>query len=505
MVLLAIAVSFCLFFWSHMEWYSVIGGTISVGEVSAPVVLSGMGLAGSTCDFWDASVWFLGAGTFAACGLLPYMKIMFLLYSLFSPRKFLPVDARKDMLFAMDRINKVILVINMASSLICLAFTFVISGPIGVLNFEVDMYVSLDDAFYINIAAVVLIYLAGAFILYLHRVKEEPTIHLLAQLAHHPEAKLSLDAPKFVWLGGTKTGQGVIYSTLLLAFVLTVRGSFADSYCLELGGFLGLATGDGKQCYSVITSATLLPELMPNPREFGVQFTRALLVVLTFILPLCHMTMLLVLYATPLTVFRQWQLYYATEVVAAWSMLDLFCCGVLANSLEFAKFADAISATVEEELPDDLPPNFPAILTLTCEMNMWFASLALAVVCTHIMHTVILASADEMINARALKIFGQLQLNKDTGNLSKMSFTKYDPHTMYGGPEAPVISLREIAEADAIAQAQAQALMDARDNGSSAAVNKSGPEVGSFANRTMDGESFLSFETESMQSMNKAH
>jgi hypothetical protein len=445
LVCCSLAVSWALFFWSHMEQYSEIGGEIRVGEIVQPIVLSGMGLAASTCDFWAADVWFLGAGTFMACGFLPYLKCNLLAYTMFAPRDWLSLDSRKAILKGLDQMNKLIIVINVATAITCLMMTFKIGGPLGEGQglLDVDMYVELGTAFYINIAASFSIYFVGAYVLFLHRAKEEPTIPFLAHLASQSQAPIAHDAPRFSWYGGTLISQCVAYCTLAVAFMATVRGCFADSFCLEVGGFLGIAVGEGEVCYSVINTATKLPGLMPNPEEFGVQLSMVLLIFLTFFLPVCHMLMLLTLYAAPLTVIRQHQLFYATEIVAAWACLDLFCCGIFANAMEFSKFADAISDSVMEELPEEgLEPieQLGGILQLTCSMTIWFAVLALAIVCTHIMHYQIMGKAEELINARARKQYGQLQM-------SAKGVPKFiDPKN--GERDSAVISLRELAEAE---------------------------------------------------------
>jgi hypothetical protein len=441
--------SWTFFFWSHQDQYSTIQGDIRIGDVSQPVVLSAMGLAGSTCDFWAADVWFLGAGTFAACGLLPYLKINLLVYSLFAPRWILPVNTRKGILMAMDQINKLIIVINIAVVTIALAFSFEITGPLGEGNglLDVDMYVTLGDGFFINIAATALVYTAGAFILFLHRAKEEPTMSLLAHLANNPHAMKDLEAPKATWFGGTFISQCVAFTMLACGMVLCIRGCFSDSFCIELGGFLGFAAGDGEQCYSVVGSLDILPSLVPVPEEFGIQFSRALLIFLAFVVPVFHMLMLVALYAAPLTVFRQHQLFYATEVIAAWACLDLFCCGVLANSFEFSKFADAISELVIDELPEAAlgPVNMlGGILTLDCDMTWWFASLAFGVVCIHIMHFNIMKNAEELIASRVMGQYRQMKAAQPVTKGAEWSGVSKDNR----GSETPIISLRELADGE---------------------------------------------------------
>jgi hypothetical protein len=94
--------------------------------------------------------------------------------------------------------------------------------------------------------------------------------------------------------------------------------------------------------------------LSPDPLSFEIQLTRVFLTLVTLLVPIAHIFLLMALYVAPLTLFSQWKLFYAVELISAWSALDLFCISVFSNVLELDELAKAVSKSIP--LPDELEP-----------------------------------------------------------------------------------------------------------------------------------------------------
>lgn len=91
--------------------------------------------------------------------------------------------------------------------------------------------------------------------------------------------------------------------------------------------------------YSYVSVGTSLPAHSGVPNSFAIRWLQASYFLFGVAMPLAFLLSLVVLWLVPLTLRSQRQLHVLSEVLNAWSTLDVFCVSIVAALLEIQQFA----------------------------------------------------------------------------------------------------------------------------------------------------------------------
>ncbi len=127
---------------------------------------------------------------------------------------------------------------------------------------------------------------------------------------------------------------------LICATALLVWGSIADTFGFEFKGLAGLVLGaDATSYYSIVKLDTTLPASARDPDSLGVRWIQLVFILFTVVMPLFYMAVMLFLWVYPMTLQRQRQVFVLSEILYAWSALDVFVVSIFAAVLQISKFA----------------------------------------------------------------------------------------------------------------------------------------------------------------------
>lgn len=328
---------------------TVFGEVISLGDLSA------FTLQNSVHDMWQAKVYPLAILIAAFSGAWPYLKLLMMLACWVMPVQCLSGKKREVWLMALDALGKWSLIDTFVMVLFLVSFRFHVAELDEAV--VVDIFVDPRPGFYVFLMATMLSLALSHIILFFHR---------FADLNHiaSPEGGATSSVSTHVYEYKTRMykctnlGQSVVTVVLILAICLVVWGSLADSFSFHFTGLAGVALGDqGTSYWSVYSLGDGILKSVRDPNTFGIHWIQTVYILYVFGMPLAYLASSVVLWAIPLTLKRQRQVFVMSEVLYAWSALEVFMIAIIAALTEIGQFAAAI-------LGDKCDPLIPILDTL---------------------------------------------------------------------------------------------------------------------------------------------
>jgi hypothetical protein len=138
----------------------------------------------------------------------------------------------------------------------------------------------------------------------------------------------------------TKLGISIVIITILATFIFLIAGTFLQTILFSFEGLVGVLLKDkSKVSYSFVTVGTSIPNDSGEPNNFGVRWLQASFFMFGQAMPIALLLALLILWIVPLSINFQRQLFVLTEVLNAWSALDVFCVAIAAAIFQIQQFA----------------------------------------------------------------------------------------------------------------------------------------------------------------------
>jgi len=364
-------------------------------------------LSNTIVDMWKAKVYPLSILVAVFSGGWPYLKLLLMQVCWLFPLSWLSEKRRESLLIALDALGKWSLLDAYVLSLMLVAFRFSISNPeseIGVNFFTADVLVEPGLGFYTFLMATITSLLTTHIVLHYHRFPDESKAiapgGAREALCNHvyPGASYGLERNQRVactWLG-----KLLVSFLLFLGVCVILAGSIIESFRFEFKGLASLFLGDdATRTYSLLSVTKAIPQASSNPSGVGVIWIQAVFYTVSFAVPLCHLVVMMFLWWVPMTAKVQYSVFYFTEVLNAWSALDVFVVSIIAAILEIQQFAkflvgdkcDVIDAFLKQHMTQYLGGYntcFTVIATLSdgCWV-LFFACLISLVVSQTVMRT----------------------------------------------------------------------------------------------------------------------
>ena len=230
--------------------------------------------------------------------------------------------------------------------------------------------------------------------------------HIILALHHHAVDRYDADADtdnlrEALWYYAFKSEKShkawtslkryIVVLLLMIAFGLISWGAYTVSFAFNFKGAAGLlleTLGEKtKTSYSVLSLGLALPGAAPpgGNNLIGVQMIEATFFTFTVAVPLVHLLVLLMLWVVPLSFAWQRKVFVLTEVLNAWSALEVFVISIIAAVLEIRQFAafivgdkcDPINGILKDYFNQDLDNDakcFDVIATLEAGCWILFAA-----------------------------------------------------------------------------------------------------------------------------------
>jgi len=141
-------------------------------------------------------------------------------------------------------------------------------------------------------------------------------------------------------------GQLIMMLILFTSVGLILFGVFSESFNFVFKGATAYALEvlgvPLTRSFSIVSLGAALPSSTANPNAFGIRWIQAVFIAFTVVFPLAHLASLLFLWLTPLKRETQRKFFVLTEVLNAWSALEVFIIAIIAAILEIQQFAKFI-------------------------------------------------------------------------------------------------------------------------------------------------------------------
>jgi small basic protein len=353
---------------------------------------------------WAAKVYFLAIIIAFFSGAWPYIKLFSMMFSWFAPLKVLSVERRETLLIVLDALGKWSLVDFFVMILFLCAFYLQLGiGPDN--QIMVDVTVKPGWGFYGFLLATMISLGLSHIILACHRLIVEPKVLPIPDMLDPKESlssivyeiKLHKDDPvpfnlasenstgetaplveetdetavtepvsyenKLMCIKFTYFGKACVGFTIVLTALFIVGATFVMTMGFEFKGLTGyMLKSDDKIDYSYVSIGDSIPEHSGIPDDFGVRWMQAAYFLFGLAMPLGLMLVLMILWFVPLTLGWQRTFFVLSEVLNAWSALDVFCLAIAAALLEIHQFAmfivgdscDKINSVLAKYMDDKL-------------------------------------------------------------------------------------------------------------------------------------------------------
>ncbi|KAL6071759.1 Paraquat-inducible protein A [Balamuthia mandrillaris] len=394
----------CLALHSHVAWYFrygipmvivinvalFINANISIGASVYAIVQLGLdevqlpplfpfSLGSSVRDMWKAGVYPLSLLVAVFSGAWPYLKLILLFLCWMLPVRILSAKRRETVLRVVDALGKWSLIDAYIMILMLVAFHENIISPAvpesgtkaGAAGAQ--FVVAPKSGFYLFLLATITSLVVTHVILACHRrAANWRRRHEIARLEHKLPSE-AVGAHSFrvghTLVRCTWLGRALVTVLLLITTALMIVGSVLESFSFRTEGlaavaieFLGYPV---QKDYSVLTLGEAIPAGAYNPNGVGVHLIQSTFFIFAVAVPLCHLVFLLTLWLAPLRPVVQKYMFMMTEVLNAWSALDVFVISIIAALLEIEQFAQFIIGDkcdlINEILKEYLQPVLPGM------------------------------------------------------------------------------------------------------------------------------------------------
>jgi hypothetical protein len=344
-----------LFILSNTSFATSVEPKISLGQRLLRIpALFNFSLSNTIHDMWLARVYPLAILIGFFSGAWPYIKLVAMLGCWITPPWLLSTRKRELVLMALDSLGKWSLIDAYVMTLMMVAFHFHVEIPTAVGSAApaslVELLVQAKFGFVVFVLATMLSLGTGHVIVAIHRhIERAERVESALKgngEADEPVALRSLAFPR-TWSAGSRgVAQAGIAVLLVVSLGLICVGISIRSLMFDIQGLAGWALTIIKQnpprVYSLIEMALAVPASSEHPWSFATLLIVGTLFATAVCVPIAHLCALLFLWLWPLRYKFQRRVFVFTEVLNAWSAIEVYTISVIAALFQLRQFAQWI-------------------------------------------------------------------------------------------------------------------------------------------------------------------
>jgi len=301
----------------------------------------------------------------AFSGVWPYVKLLAMLFCWFAPTSILKVTKRQQFLNFLDAYGKWSLVDTFILVLFMVAFNFNLSVEDAPAFFadifkkdlgsdvKITVIAEPEWSFHCFMLATLLSLVLGHVVTACHRYAHKVGEYgLAAEVSCSQKLRLcNIMRPE-----GFLRGKIFVYVPgliLVTSLILVIVGVLLDTFQFTFFGMAALALGPPERSvrpFSVISLASALPSASPEPDSFGTRWIQCTFILFSMVMVFVYHIILIILWWAPLTNKVQRHLLITSQILNAWSALDVFVVSIMAGVLEIQQFTKFIVGTKCDKL-----------------------------------------------------------------------------------------------------------------------------------------------------------
>jgi len=373
---------------------------------NVPSVFS-FSLISSVKDMWESKAYALALLIAVFSGIWPYTKLLLMLVCWFAPTSKVSATRRQSVLEFLDEWGKWSLIDVFVMVLFMVGFKFELSATDSVFPlvnqiFEeaegtasVIVYIRADPGFYGFVIATLASLAVGHMMSANHRYA--------LQLAEYSPAALAVQSGRARLCNklhppGFAARRTFVYGPVLalsISLTLVLVGLWVDSFQFTFEGLAAYVLGAEKSVrpFSVMSLGLAVPGASSEPNSFGTRSLQLLFLTFVAFVVVTYHVMLIVLWCAPLSHRLQTHFFVASQVLSAWSGLDVFVVSIFACIMQVEQVAkriighkcDFLNEIIEKLPVADKIPGPKTCFDLVSELQAGFWILFAAAVISSIM------------------------------------------------------------------------------------------------------------------------
>jgi hypothetical protein len=185
-----------------------------------------------------------------------------------------------------------------------------------------------------------------------------------------------VDLEQAIALRFTALGKVLVVLLIIGTATLIYFGAYLNTFVFKFKGLIGyLLEAEATAAYGFVQIGIDFVGRSGSPDYIPIILSQYGFFMFGLVMPLGLMAALVLLWCTPLSLYRQQQLFHIAEVFNTWAALDIFCIGIVAALIQLQQFAafiigdscDGINVILAEYFSEPLdgdPKCFDAIAIL---------------------------------------------------------------------------------------------------------------------------------------------
>eukprot|EP00929_Paragymnodinium_shiwhaense_P028983 TRINITY_DN16711_c0_g1_i1.p1 TRINITY_DN16711_c0_g1~~TRINITY_DN16711_c0_g1_i1.p1 ORF type:complete len:1154 (-),score=160.20 TRINITY_DN16711_c0_g1_i1:262-3723(-) len=304
-------------------------------------------------DFYHAEAWVLMVVIALFSGIWPYVKLLMCMAVWFAPVKKLSLEKRMQMLNFLDAYGKWSFVDSIFLIVFSVAFKIDLGLDLKTLPPEVkEAFKDLGQDPLVRVMVVP----AFGFHAFLIATIASLALGMVLTATNRYALRIGEFSQTSDSTGGGRLcnvlrpanywyGKVFAYgpvSLLAASLVLVLTGLVLPSFEFRFSGILAFILGpeDSVRRFSVLTISDAIPAASPHPNDFGVRWIQAMFILFVILVVITYHAILICLWCAPLSPRKQRHFLVASQVLNAWSGLDVFVASIICSVFEIQSMAD---------------------------------------------------------------------------------------------------------------------------------------------------------------------
>ena len=325
-------IAFFISFFTTMEASIYI--LLTVGrEIKVPPILD-FTIINSITGMCQANVYLLSLIIAFLSGIWPCIRLLIMLIIFLTPSSILKKSKRESILMFCDATGKWGIFNTFQMILMFVALHFEIKFPKISKNVKddvlIDLFIYQATGFIMLIMATFLSLILSHIIIYLNRSLDKHPDENTGEKAKCRKSIITFADNKIL---GSIFFRVIITILLFSSFILFILGSYLTSFTFDFYGFAGylfkLLNIESHREFSIIDFGFKFPDSYDNPNSKKIIFAQLVYFLIVIIIPILHFFSLFILWLIPLTRKIQIIIYSISEILNAWSCLDVFIFSII--------------------------------------------------------------------------------------------------------------------------------------------------------------------------------
>ncbi|KRX07755.1 hypothetical protein PPERSA_07505 [Pseudocohnilembus persalinus] len=291
----------------------------------------------SVKQMWISGAYFVAIVICVFSGTWPYVKLLGMTVAWFIPQKRLSFQLREKFLIILDVMGKWSLLDTYFMIMNVVGFNLSKDLKIGFMNLSFNLAVTPVFQFLLFVIGTMMSLLITHIMIHDHRkIGEDKELMETEHYKQQMKQKYYIGIRK-------KSYKYIINCLIISAILIQMFGYVVKVFEFTFGGLAGWAVGKkATQAYSLWDIGSQFPEKTFEPDSFETLFLQTIYFIFTLVIPIMFLTLVLIMNTFTMRIEYLKELFTYTEIIYAWSSIEVLTLAVLAAVLQIGLVVDEV-------------------------------------------------------------------------------------------------------------------------------------------------------------------